>query len=63
QKQVFMRSFSTKGKNRGIGTYSMQLLSENYLQGRVYFSSSPEAGTDFVAEFPLHLEKKPGAVR
>jgi hypothetical protein len=31
--QVFMRSFSTKGNQRGIGTYSMKILGEQYLGG------------------------------
>lgn len=33
QLQIFQRSFSTKGRNRGLGTYSMKLLGENYLGG------------------------------
>ncbi|MCP4424627.1 MAG: HAMP domain-containing histidine kinase, partial [Chloroflexi bacterium] len=40
QLQVFQRSFSTKGSGRGLGTYSMKLLSERYLDGRVSFQSS-----------------------
>jgi signal transduction histidine kinase len=51
--QVFQRSFSTKGSGRGLGTYSMKLLSEQYLQGKVGFSSSPEEGTLFFAEYPV----------
>jgi len=50
--QVFQRSFSTKGTGRGLGTYSMKLLSEQYLQGKVGFSSTPEEGTLFFAEYP-----------
>lgn len=53
QIQVFNRSFSTKSPNRGLGTYSMKLLSERYLQGSVEFSSSLEAGTTFYARYPL----------
>ena len=52
QLQVFQRSFSTKGRNRGIGTYSMKLLTERYLSGRVGFSSDPHAGTRFWAASP-----------
>ncbi len=52
QKQVFQRSFSTKGPNRGFGTYSIKLLSEKYLGGRVYFETSKEKGTTFHAVFP-----------
>jgi sensor histidine kinase regulating citrate/malate metabolism len=54
QSQVFKWSFSTKGKNRGLGTYSMRMLSERYLDGRVYFSSTPAEGTKFVAVYPIN---------
>ncbi len=47
QLQVFNRSFSTKGAGRGIGTYSIKLLGEKYLGGRVYFESTEEDGTTF----------------
>jgi sensor histidine kinase regulating citrate/malate metabolism len=47
---LFRRSFSTKGRGRGIGTYSMKLLGEKYLKGRVWFTSSPNAGTTFFIE-------------
>ena len=40
--QVFKRSVSTKGLGRGLGTYSMKLLGERYLQGKVWFDSSHE---------------------
>ena len=52
QLQLFQRSFSTKGPGRGIGTYSMRLLTEHYLSGRMSFSSDAATGTTFVAEFP-----------
>jgi len=52
QLQVFQRSFSTKGGGRGLGTYSMKLLTESYLGGKVSFSSSPEEGTVFRARYP-----------
>ena len=52
QFEVFQRSFSTKGSGRGLGTYSMKILSE-YLQGEVSFSSAEGEGTTFRAEFPL----------
>ena len=56
QLQVFMRSFSTKGQTgRGIGTYSMKLLGERYLGGRVDFVSRHPEGTTF----QLVLPKKP----
>lgn len=47
QLQVFQRSFSTKGIGRGTGTYSMKLLGENYLNGKVGFTSSESEGTVF----------------
>ncbi|WP_187147760.1 PAS domain-containing sensor histidine kinase [Heliomicrobium modesticaldum] len=53
QLQVFNRSFSTKGEGRGFGTYSMKLLTERYLNGRIYFTVSAETGTTFVAAYPL----------
>jgi signal transduction histidine kinase len=60
QRQIFRRFFSTKGQNRGLGTYSIKLLGEDYLKGRVDFSSDPEAGTRFILALPLGaIEKKP----
>lgn len=56
QLQIFQRSFSTKGSGRGLGTYSMKLLSERFLGGQVTFDSSPAEGTTFRAVYPLHLE-------
>jgi hypothetical protein len=59
QMQLFQRSFSTKGIGRGIGTYSIRLLTENYLKGRVSFISNEEVGTVFSIElnkkFPADL--------
>jgi signal transduction histidine kinase len=55
QQQVFQRFFSTKGKDRGLGTYGMRLLSEQYLKGKVSFFSSPEMGTCFLARYPVNL--------
>lgn len=53
QLQLFQRSFSTKGNNRGVGIYSMKLLGERYLNGRVEFESSPQIGTTFSIELDL----------
>ncbi len=50
QMQLFQRSFSTRGHNRGIGTYSIKLLTENYLKGRVSFVSNEKEGTIFTIE-------------
>lgn len=51
--QVFKRSFSTKGRGRGLGTYSMKLLGERYLKGKVSFVSTKATGTVFSLELPL----------
>jgi signal transduction histidine kinase len=53
QNQIFQRSFSTKGTGRGLGTYSMKLLTERYLKGSIYFSTSEKDGTTFIAEYPV----------
>lgn len=53
--QIFQRSFSTKGAGRGVGAYSMKLISERYLKGAVSFSSSKDTGTIFTASYPLSL--------
>jgi signal transduction histidine kinase len=53
QLQVFQRSFSTKGPNRGLGTYSMKLLGEQYLRGKVSFATSEDLGTIFKIWLPL----------
>ena len=45
--QIFKRSFSTKGQDRGLGTYSIKLLTEKYLGGEVGFSSEESDGTTF----------------
>lgn len=47
QLQLFQRSFSTKGTGRGLGTYSIRLLTENYLKGRVSFISNERTRTVF----------------
>jgi signal transduction histidine kinase len=60
QLQMFQRSFSTKGPGRGIGTYSIRLLTERFLGGRVTLSSSPEAGTRIELSFPK-IEKAVGS--
>ena len=53
QLQIFNRSFSTKAKKgRGIGTYSVKLLIENYLKGKVSFISNEEEQTKFIIEIP-----------
>lgn len=56
QAHIFHRSFSTKGAGRGIGTYSVKLLTEKYLKGSVRFTSSPESGTRFTVSLPRSLD-------
>lgn len=58
QLQLFQRSFSTKGANRGLGTYSIKLLTERYLQGSVSFESSAKYGTTFSIQIPLAMEQQ-----
>jgi len=53
QLQLFKRSFSTKGKGRGLGTYSVKLLTENYLSGEATFSSTKQQGTTFIVSLPI----------
>ena len=54
--QIFQRSFSTKGEDRGLGTYSIKLLTEKYLKGRVYFESAEDTGTVFYIVIPIDLK-------
>jgi K+-sensing histidine kinase KdpD len=51
--QIFQRSFSTKGANRGLGTYSMKLIGERYLEGKVGFTTNSIEGTTFFIELPI----------
>ena len=55
QLQMFQRSFSTKGLDRGLGAYSMKLLGERCLHGKVEFTTSQEEGTTFRLILPLKL--------
>jgi len=57
KEQLFRRSFSTKGKGRGMGTYSVKLFTEQYLKGKVVFVSDNEQGTVFSIQLPVHLEE------
>lgn len=50
--QIFKRSFSTKGKGRGLGTYSIKLLTEKFLKGTVSFISEEGYGTEFAISIP-----------
>jgi signal transduction histidine kinase len=57
QLQIFNRSFSTKNPDRGIGTYSVKLLTERYLKGKVGFTSNPGQGTTFTVTYPLDFRQ------
>lgn len=56
--QIFQRSFSTKGSGRGIGTYSIKLLTEKYLKGKVYFISEENFGTRFYIMLPEDISSE-----
>ena len=54
QLQIFKRSFSTKtGKGRGLGTFSVKLLTTQSLKGSVEFHSDEGSGTTFTVTLPL----------
>jgi len=52
QSRIFRKSFSTKSRDRGIGTYSIKLFTEKYLKGKVWFTSTSEQGTTFYIMVP-----------
>ncbi|MFH1120416.1 MAG: ATP-binding protein [Bacteroidota bacterium] len=52
QSQIFNRSFSTKSTDRGLGTYSMKMLTEKFMKGKISFTSSQTNGTTFIIEIP-----------
>lgn len=56
QENIFHRRFSTRGASRGLGTYSMLLLTERYLRGSVWFTSTEAEGTTFFLRLPKRLE-------
>jgi signal transduction histidine kinase len=54
QLQIFQRSFTTKpGSGRGLGTYSVKLFTEKFLNGKVEFTSDAAHGTTFCVTIPL----------
>jgi len=59
QIQIFNRSFSTKGRGRGLGTYSVKLLTERFLRGSVRFVSTASDGTTFLVTVPLSRDLPP----
>jgi len=53
-RRVFQPYFSTKkGTGRGFGTYAMKLLGENFLSGKVCFTSLKDQGTTFRFSLPI----------
>lgn len=52
QSKIYQPVFSTKGEGRGLGTYSTKLLTEKYLNGTTYFTSSQKNGTTFFVRIP-----------
>ncbi|MFP4498727.1 MAG: ATP-binding protein [Vulcanimicrobiota bacterium] len=58
QSQIFQRSFSTKGKGRGSGAYSVRLLTTRYLKGTVDFTSNKAHGTEFIIKLPMEIKNE-----
>ncbi len=52
QLMLFQKSFSTKARGRGWGTYSIKILTEKYLKGEVSFESGKDHGTTFRISIP-----------
>ena len=61
QLQIFKRSYSTKGRDRGLGTYSIKLLTERYLGGRAWFETDSQRGTTFKIALPRVLSPEAAA--
>lgn len=55
--RVFQRAFSTKGRGRGLGSFGMKLLTEEYLHGHIGFRSEPGFGTRFELRLPLSMRR------
>jgi signal transduction histidine kinase len=52
--RIFQRHFTTKqGPGRGVGTYSMKFFGEQFLKGRMGFTSAAGEGTVFRLTIPL----------
>ncbi|OEU69875.1 MAG: hypothetical protein BA863_06770 [Desulfovibrio sp. S3730MH75] len=54
QFRIYRKFFSTKGEGRGLGTYSVKMFTDNYLQGTTWFETSTE-GTTFFVKIPITL--------
>ncbi|MEG2612770.1 MAG: ATP-binding protein, partial [Alistipes sp.] len=55
QDTIFQFGASAKGAGHGIGAYSIKLLGENYLHGKVWFQSTPQTGTTFFIQIPISI--------
>ena len=53
---IFQRYFSPKGIGRGFGTYTVRVLVEEHLNGRVNFESTEKIGTIFRIILPLESD-------
>lgn len=53
--KIFTYGNTTKGNGRGLGTYSMKLIGENYLKGSVWFRSEEGFGTEFYFELDRNI--------
>ena len=52
--RIFQRNISTKADSgRGLGTYSMKLFGETFLNGKMDFTSFEAKGTTFILRLPL----------
>jgi len=60
--QVFNRSFSTRGPGRGLGAYSVRLITERYLGGKIGFKSENGLGNIFTIWLPKAMPDAPSGV-
>ena len=57
RRQLFKRSFSTKGKGRGLGLYMARLVSEHFFGGaRCLSSPARRGGTVFTLSLPQRID-------
>lgn len=59
QSHLFKPFFSTKGNNRGVGTYSMKKLAKSFLNGDISYISSKIDGTTMklIIKNPIEFKK------
>lgn len=58
QSNIFVKFHSSKAESgRGVGTYSVKLLIEQFLKGKVEFISNEETKTIFTVSIPKNYEK------